>query len=203
MVRQKQVRLAVLGAISEDNPDCDFNFFTYKDLIHGYEECDLGLIEIQFDITDKDAISPDLFGFSGTESIALVPVQDQQLMAKLYEAQIKFNPRIIWNYFPEDGPFYFHPIFPMPGSSAEYAEDWIGYGVLRAELLQLYIARMLAFEEAGYDIEVSSPYVSWPNRADEPHRRIAEIMNKGTKFRPVIMVHHCDRILLTEKFVFE
>lgn len=198
MIRKKEVRVAVLDeAISQDGPDCYISFPIYKELIHGHEECDLGLIEIQFNITDEEAVDTDLFGLFGTEAIALVPVDNPLQMSRLYSAQIKFNPKILWTYFSHDARPRTLPLFLMPGSSAEYAEEWMRCGALRAEVVQHHIARLLAFDEAGHDFNLENPDEIWPNGAGEPQDRIAALKDMGTKFRPVLVVHRCDRRLLT------
>ncbi|KUI53625.1 hypothetical protein VP1G_00965 [Cytospora mali] len=191
MIRKKEVQIDIhyltfdQGGL-EHTVSCNM----YRDLVQFYEECDLGFTTVEFDITDEEAVQTDLFGLFGTESIALIPVDDTIRMNKLFAAQAKFNPITRWKDKGRTGINGF-PANPRPKSATEYTDGWKKRGDELAEAAGRNFARDLAREDVGSDCSHAEIVRIRPGGLGEPEDHIAELSAETTKFRPVIIVHRC------------
>lgn len=146
----------------------------YYDLVHGHTECDLVILELQFDVTDEEAAEIGLFeGLCPYDSV-LVPIEDTRRMSRLYDAQARFNTvdwLDKWENFTR---------FRKPTNLDEFTQLW-----------KKLVAREMRNVQLGLDFLTGVEMGRQGKDADELREqaaRAAVIRAQRPDFRPVIMV---------------
>lgn len=146
----------------------------YYDLVHGHTECDLVVLELQFDVTNEEAADMGLFEGSGTYDSVLVPIEDTCQMSRLFDAQAKFNTvdwLRKWEKFTQ---------FRKPTNLVKFIQCW-----------KKLAAREMRNVQLGLDFVTGVEMGRQGKDADELREqaaRAAVIRAEHPKFRPVIMV---------------
>lgn len=146
----------------------------YYDLVHGHTECDLVVLELQFDVTDEEAAEIGLSGDVGPYDRVLVPIEDTCQMSRLFDAQAKFDTMDWlrkWENFTQ---------FRKPNNLAEFIQRWkkLAAREMRHVQLGLDFLTGVEMERQGKDTD----------ELREQAARAAVIRAQWPHFRPVIMV---------------
>ncbi|KAK2597861.1 hypothetical protein N8I77_012618 [Diaporthe amygdali] len=146
----------------------------FRDFLHGHKECDFVIVDLQLDVTDEEAASTGLFGYSSTNTSVLVPIEDTCQMSRLFAAQAKFNTidRLNkWANFTQ---------FRRPANLIDYMKRWEKLG-----------GREMGSVQQGLDF-LAGVEVGWQEKEVGELRaqaaRAAAIRANIPTLRPVIMV---------------
>lgn len=149
----------------------------YYDLVHGHPECDLVILELQFDVNNEEAADIGLFEGLGPYDSVLVPIEDRRRMSRLYDAQARFNTvdwLDKWENFTQ---------FRKSTNLDEFTQRWKKLAVREMRNVQLGLDFLTGVETGrqgrqGKDVD----------ELREQAARAVVIRAEHPKFRPVIMV---------------